>query len=434
MRRIDKNRKVDGMSNISIRTKRRRRRIRRRRIRCLCICTIVCIGFLALLWMKRSNTGSSTVIKLGNNWWYIENGCINLKYNGLASNENGWWYIKDGKVDFSHNGIEKNKNGWWYIHNGQVDFSYTGLKKNKNTWWMIENGKVDLNYTGIVENENGQWYVKAGKVDFSYNAMCFQDGCLYDIENGKVEHQTKMVAHRGLSSEAPENTVKSFELAGQAGFWGCETDIYLTKDNQFIISHDDDFKDTCGVKKKPGDMTLEEIKKLKIQKGNNYSLYQGDDSATRIPTLEEYLEVCKQYNMTPFIEIKEHAYSNSDQSKDVAELLYQKVKKVMENRQVVFISMDFTKLQQMREVLDEHNEQNMDLQHIVYTAYTSMIDTYKSLNMNLDSSFTGIPMEDIQTFKANGITVGVWIIADKEKAYDFAKAGVDYITTGYKYW
>lgn len=395
---------------------------------------ILGIIVVALIIVKEKIFSDTTIKKFGKNWWYIEDGRINLKYTGLAKNENGWWYVKKGKVDFDYNGIQKKSGSQWYIQNGKVDTDYTGLTKSGNIWWYIRSGKVDTSYEGLVTNENGQWYVRSGNVDFSYNNLCFQNGILYDVVNGKAEHETKMVAHRGLSSEAPGNTVKSFELAGQNGFWGCETDIYLTKDNEFIICHDDDFKETCGVKKKPSEMTLSEIKQLKIKKGCNYEWYRNDDTATKIPTLEEYLNVCKQYNMTPFIELKEHAYSDTEANKQVTELLYKKVKDIMENRQVVFISMDFYKIQQMREVLDEKNDQNMDVQHVVYTAYTNMIDTYKRLKMNLDSSFTGVSLEDIQNFRSNGITVGLWIVDDRQKVMDFAKAGVDYITTGKLYW
>lgn len=97
-----------------------------------------------------------------------------------------------------------------------------------------------------------------------------------------------MVAHRGLSALAPENTVKSFRLAGQKGFWGCETDVHMTADRKIIVNHDDTFQRMCGVNKKPGEMILDEIKQLKIRTGNHYEDYKNDAEATSIPTLEEY--------------------------------------------------------------------------------------------------------------------------------------------------
>ncbi len=48
-----------------------------------------------------------------------------------------------------------------------------------------------------------------------------------------------IIAHRGASGEAPENTIKSFRLAATQNADGIELDIYLTRDKQMIIHHDD---------------------------------------------------------------------------------------------------------------------------------------------------------------------------------------------------
>ena len=71
-----------------------------------------------------------------------------------------------------------------------------------------------------------------------------------------------------------KNTIKAYELAGGAEFWGAETDVRMTKDKKFILQHDLTFKRLCGVDKKPEDMTLSEIQKLTIKSGNNISKYK----------------------------------------------------------------------------------------------------------------------------------------------------------------
>lgn len=438
--------------NSSIRRRRRIKRIRQRIARGVVFITAV----VMVIVIKKNFFTGIDVKKIGANWWYTKNGLIDREYNGFASNGNGrwfiqngkvnfnfngiekdknnWWFIRCGKVDTSYTGIAKNQNGWWRIRDGKVDFNYNGVAENENGWWKIENGQVDMNYTGIAENEYGKWYVQNGKVDFSYNQPYFQNGTLYTLENGKVANETKMIAHRGLSSEAPDNTVKSFTLAGQAGFWGCETDVFLTKDEQFIVEHNDDFGETCGVKKTPGQMTLSEIKQLKITNGANYTQYKDDDSATRIPTLVEYLAVCKEYGMTPVIEIKEKAYSNTNGLRSHTELLYNTVKQAMGDQKVIFISMDFEKLRQMREVLNERMDYTTILQHVVYSTSDDMIQTYKNLGMELDSSFTGITSDQITKYHDSGIKIGLWIVNDQSKLYDFARTGINYVTTNQKFW
>ena len=47
----------------------------------------------------------------------------------------------------------------------------------------------------------------------------------------------KMIAHRGVSAVAKENSLAAFELAGQSTHWGIETDVHLTADGVPVICH-----------------------------------------------------------------------------------------------------------------------------------------------------------------------------------------------------
>lgn len=136
---------------------------------------------------------------------------------------------------------------------------------------------------------------------------------------GKLKDSTHFIAHRGLSSQAPENTIKAFQLAGESGFWGAETDVRKTKDGHFILMHDDTLKRMCGINRTPGDMTLGEIKASSVVGGSNYEKYKLDKNATTIPTLEEYLQACLKYHMVPVVEIKMSFNWESKESKAPSE-------------------------------------------------------------------------------------------------------------------
>lgn len=91
----------------------------------------------------------------------------------------------------------------------------------------------------------------------------------------------KAVAHRGLhdvSQGVPENSLSAFKRAAEAGLM-IENDVHLTKDGRVAVFHDDTLDRMCGVPGKPEEMTLEELKKLRLA---------GTDET--IPTLEECLE------------------------------------------------------------------------------------------------------------------------------------------------
>ena len=93
--------------------------------------------------------------------------------------------------------------------------------------------------------------------------------------------QGMYIAHRGLHTgdeRVPENSLLSFEKAIEKGF-AIETDIHITADNEVIIFHDDTFLRMCGDNRRPEDMTLKEIKNLRLL-GTEH----------RVPTLKECLD------------------------------------------------------------------------------------------------------------------------------------------------
>lgn len=113
-------------------------------------------------------------------------------------------------------------------------------------------------------------------------------------------HQPEMVAHRGLSGLAPQNSLPAIELSVQYGYDGCEFDIHTTKDGKWVVIHNDTVDAMTDGEGKVEDFTLEEIRKLKLDSGNGIEKYEN----LQVPTLEEVLEVLKDSTTVPVIEIK----------------------------------------------------------------------------------------------------------------------------------
>lgn len=88
----------------------------------------------------------------------------------------------------------------------------------------------------------------------------------------------KIIAHRGSSAHAPENTIAAFRLALEQGADGIELDVMLSKDARLVVIHDDTVDRTTDGKGAVVDMTLEELKSLDAGVGQ------------RIPTLDEVFE------------------------------------------------------------------------------------------------------------------------------------------------
>ena len=113
----------------------------------------------------------------------------------------------------------------------------------------------------------------------------------------------KLIAHRGLCSEAPENSIPAFNKALEKNFFGIECDIWKTLEGEFVVSHDGNLQRIFGYDFDIRDLTVEQIKKYYMIHGSNVENYDN----LNMPTLEEYLDVMKKKpGIHPFIEIKEN--------------------------------------------------------------------------------------------------------------------------------
>ena len=116
-----------------------------------------------------------------------------------------------------------------------------------------------------------------------------------------LPEMTHFIAHRGLAVKEIENSMSAFKEAIKADFWGIETDINVTKDGVFVLSHDGniwsnktiekptDLADEAEIKGDIKDLDYEQVKRL---------------SNGIIPKLEEFLELIKPWDIVPLLEIK----------------------------------------------------------------------------------------------------------------------------------
>lgn len=93
-----------------------------------------------------------------------------------------------------------------------------------------------------------------------------------------------IIAHRGASHDAPENTLAAFKLGWEQGADGVELDIWLSKDGKIVCLHDADTKRTAGVAKKVAESTLAELRALEAGAWKD-AKWRGE----KIPTLTEAL-------------------------------------------------------------------------------------------------------------------------------------------------
>ena len=225
----------------------------------------------------------------------------------------------------------------------------------------------------------------------------------------------KLIAHRGMSSLAPENTTASFNLAGEnGGFWGAECDIYRSADGRWILSHDPNTFRMMDKALRIENESYEELMKLTVNRGSEIEKYPN----LKICSLEEYLDICKKYNMAAIIEVK--GKNNME--------YYPEVVKAVEERGVnaLYISFHFEDLKKMRELTDA------PLYLLVRDFKREHIELVKTLeNCGIDFFCNKVTVSNniiIQCIE-EGIDLIAWTVNDVDLLKKVVDLGVKKVTT-----
>jgi glycerophosphoryl diester phosphodiesterase len=108
-----------------------------------------------------------------------------------------------------------------------------------------------------------------------------------------------IIAHRGASGHAPENTLAAFKKAVALGATFIETDLQLSRDARFVAIHDDTLDRTTNGQGKVHDQTLATLRRIDAG-----SWFGSEYAGERIPTLEEILEFSKKNDIVFYLELK----------------------------------------------------------------------------------------------------------------------------------
>lgn len=226
-----------------------------------------------------------------------------------------------------------------------------------------------------------------------------------------------MIAHRGLSAIEKENTNASFIAAGNKSYYGIESDVRKTVDGQYIMHHDPIIAKTVNGPENLtiAECTYDEIKNL-VLPDRDGSTYRRD---TKIPTLQEYISICRKYNKKAVLELK--GTCEKCEIEEILEII--KKENYLEN--IIFISFVMENCIILRELLPHHV-----IQWLTDVAPTE--DEMSALckyRFDLDIKFINLRPEDVVKLHENNLKVNCWCPDTEEAAARVIEMGVDYITT-----
>ncbi len=232
---------------------------------------------------------------------------------------------------------------------------------------------------------------------------------------GSAEDPVYLTAHRGVHALAPENSLPSFEEAVNNGYYSAECDIQLTKDNKWVVIHNAEVDDRFCQFGRIEDLTLEELKTFSYCWGANLWKYKD----TRIPTLEEYLDVFVGTDTRPQIEIGVENY----------DLLYSIVDAISErglDDQAIVLTYNLKQLRAIHEL-----NPDIELWYMVDVMSPEVIAEAKQLGDNvwLSSSYEKNTENDIKYAISENINFSLFTVNTVEEAKALYDMGVRYIET-----
>lgn len=230
---------------------------------------------------------------------------------------------------------------------------------------------------------------------------------LEQMDDDTVEEKTyynpnvKAIAHRGYSAVAPENTLSAFKLAKKMGFEYVECDISQTSDGVYVLLHDDTVDRTSNGTGNITSMTFEQARALDFGSWKS-SAYTGE----KIPTFEEFLVLCKNIGLHPYIEIKNNATFSPAQIADIVSM----VKRKGMQGKVTWVSSLQTMLGYVKDA-----DESARLCLVRTGVSENTISVAKALRNDkneviLSVSIDGITTENIERAISNDFPVGVWTV------------------------
>lgn len=232
----------------------------------------------------------------------------------------------------------------------------------------------------------------------------------------KFDHPNKplMVAHRGVSGLETENTCAAFVAAGNRSYHGIETDVHITADGKYVAFHDDETRRMAAedvIIEKTDFATLRSM--ILRQKDGNFGR-----TDLRIPTMQEYIEICKQYEKIAVLELKNHF--RKEEVFEICDI----IEKIGYLHSVIFISFDFENLVYVKEKLP-----SQPVQFLTGKCDEELAKKLASLGMDLDIYFEGFDAETAERCHRYGIKVNCWTVDRLEDAARLAELGAAYITS-----
>lgn len=270
-----------------------------------------------------------------------------------------------------------------------------------------------------------------GSINVSYVADTKKHLEKMNLANAQaINKNIKAVNHRGYNRIAPENTLPAFKLSKQMGFEYVETDVQFTSDDVAVLIHDFDINRTARNADGSAISSTVNIADITYEQALTYDfgIYKGVNyKGTKIPTLDEFLTLCRNIGLHPYIEIKTGTQAQIESIVDMVEAHGMKGK-------VTYIADNSTRL-----LIVKAKDPNARLGSVVTDITSGQIQSAIDLMTDTNEVFMDAYPPTSQIVSdciTAGLPIEVWTLDTKDRitALDPYVSGVtsDYLLAGYE--
>ena len=235
-----------------------------------------------------------------------------------------------------------------------------------------------------------------------------------------------IIAHRGESCDAPENTLAAFNLAWERGAKAVECDVHLSKDKKIIVIHDGNTLRTTDLDKPVAEQTETELKKLDAGKWKNPK-WEG----ATLSTLDEFLDTLPVDGKL-LVEVK----CNIEIVPILKELL---TKCKVKTEQIILMDFNYATVSEMKKTM--RNYEVLWLSTMRRMKYIP-VNTDTLIRKTLFAGLNGLNVlnqsrvneELVDKVKSAGLKLYVWTVDDPIEMKRLIDLGVDGIATNRAKW
>lgn len=227
-----------------------------------------------------------------------------------------------------------------------------------------------------------------------------------------------LIGHRG-SLWGVENSREAFIAGAEMGYLYLETDVKVAGDGTFILIHDDT-TDRLGGNLDITKATIDELKAETYTQTRSGETYTG-----KICTLEEYLQICKDYNVYPFIELKWATGINTNDCSNLSRMVDKVIEYGFGETAIINTS--------MKKCLEYIRERYPDfkLMFLCNSNWESNFDWCVEQNIGAYIQTGCFDKNTVTRFHEKDLKVGVWTLNTDALYKVYGNYGCDFIAVDY---